>query len=328
MSNLDRLIRFSVVAEEMSFSKAARRLNVDQPWLSRQIQQLEAQMGFPLFVRSTRRVSLTEAGETLFQSARQLVEAADLCRQSTRDLMRIHSQTLALGVNPYSFWVPARKTILDAFQVRHPRVKIDVVSNYTSRLISKLQKRVIDVALIGQPCELAGFETIVLYSCPVSLLVPPGDPLAGERRIPMSALAGREIPVTDPKLNQERWDILYKPFFDAGAIPLIVREGETAVPFYARERRLPVLTVGWPHSEQGTLAEFVHVDFEGDVPQAKYALVRRDEPARGLLDYFWNTARRIVDNEVETVGAAVAAAAEVETLGRALEFAMQESLVA
>ena len=59
MSNLDRLIRFAVVAKEMSFSKAARRLNVDQPWLSRQIQQLEAQLGFALFVRSTRRVSLT-----------------------------------------------------------------------------------------------------------------------------------------------------------------------------------------------------------------------------------------------------------------------------
>src|SRR3546814_17438408 len=80
MSNLDRLIRFSVVAEEMSFSKAARRLNVDQPWLSRQIQQLEAQMGFPLFVRSTRRVSLTDEGEALFASAQDQIGRAS-CRE-------------------------------------------------------------------------------------------------------------------------------------------------------------------------------------------------------------------------------------------------------
>src|SRR3546814_6300678 len=94
MSNLDRLIRFSVVAEEMSFSKAARRLNVDQPWLSRQIQQLEAQMGFPLFVRSTRRVSLTDEGEALFASAHDLAEAAEQCRSEEhtselQSLMRI-----------------------------------------------------------------------------------------------------------------------------------------------------------------------------------------------------------------------------------------------
>src|SRR3546814_9550279 len=73
------------------------------------------------------------------------------------------------------------------------------------------------------------------------------------------------------------------PFFDAGARPMIVSEGETAVPFYARDRSLAVLTVGWPHSEQGALADFVHLDIEGEVPVAKYALVRREEPARGLL---------------------------------------------
>lgn len=322
MSNLDRLIRFSVVAEEMSFSKAARRLNVDQPWLSRQIQQLEAQMGFPLFVRSTRRVSLTDEGEALFASAHELAEAAEQCRQSSRDLMRMHSQTLVLGVNPYTFWVPARKLAIETFQARHPRVTIDIVSNYSARLISKLQKRLIDVALVGQPCEFPGLETLILYSSPVSLLVPPGDPLAGLGKVPMSALAGREIPVTNPKLNPERWDMLYKPFFDAGAHPMIVSEGETAVPFYARDRGLPVLTVGWPHSEQGALADFVHLDIEGDVPVAKYALVRREEPARGLLDHFWQTAERV--------------AAEFEVpqpplpkpVDRSVDLALQHALVA
>lgn len=322
MSNLDRLIRFSVVAEEMSFSRAARRLHVDQPWLSRQIQQLEAQMGFPLFVRSTRKVSLTGEGEALFASARELASAAESCRQSSRDLIRMHSQTLVIGVNPYTFWVPARKTAIDTFQTRHPRVTIDIVSNYSSRLISKLQKRLIDVALVGQPCDIPGLEAIILYKCPVSLLVPPEDPLAGLKTVPMEALAGRVVPVTNPKLNQERWDLIYRPFFDAGAIPLIVSEGETAVPFYARDRRLPVLTVGWPHSEQGTLSDFVHLDFEGDVPVAKYALMRRDEPARGLLDHFWQTAQGIAaDNS--PVAASVPSVED-----ESADLALQHALVA
>lgn len=132
---------------------------------------------------------------------------------------------------------------------------------------------------------------MVMYSSPVTLLVPKEDPLAKERRVPMSALAGRTIPVTDPKLNQARWDTLYKPFFDLGAEPMIVCEGETAVPYYARDRRLPVLTVGWPHSEQGTLADFVHIEFSDVAPRAEYVFVRRDEPPRGLLSHFWEAAK-------------------------------------
>src|SRR3546814_9957409 len=73
-------------------------------------------MGFPLFVRSTRRVSLTDEGEALFASAHDLAEAPEQCRKSSRDRMRLHSQTLVLGVNPYTFWVPARKLAIETYQ--------------------------------------------------------------------------------------------------------------------------------------------------------------------------------------------------------------------
>src|SRR3546814_6608650 len=96
-------------------------------------------MGFPLFVRSTRRVSLTDEGEALFASAHDLAEAAEQCRQSSRDLMRMHSQTLVLGVNPYTFWVPARKLAIETYQSRHPRVTIDRSEEHTSELQSLMR---------------------------------------------------------------------------------------------------------------------------------------------------------------------------------------------
>lgn len=292
MSDLDRLIRFSVVAEELSFSQAARRLHVDQPWLSRQIQQLESHMGFALFVRSTRKVSLTIEGEALFTHARELARVAEECRQASREMIRMHSVTLAIGVNPYTFWLPERKRIIDDFQRRHERVTISVVSNYTSRLLSKLRKRLIDVALVGLPFDFPDLETLVIHESRVSLLVPPGDPLAGRGRLPLAALAGREIPVITAKLNPGYWDVIYKPFVDAGAKPVTIVEGEAAIPFTARERAMPVVCVGWPHSEQGALSDFVHVELD-DAPVQRYALVRRREPARGLLTHFWETARQM-----------------------------------
>src|SRR5690606_39009267 len=121
MSDLDRVIRFSVVAEELSFSRAAKRLRVDQPWLSRQIQQLEAQLGFPLFVRSTRRVSLTPEGEALLVHATELARVAIQTREALKSLGRSHSSVISFGVNPYTYWVPARAKILDDFQARYAR---------------------------------------------------------------------------------------------------------------------------------------------------------------------------------------------------------------
>lgn len=294
MSDLDRLIRFSVVAEELSFSQAARRLHVDQPWLSRQIQQLESQMGFALFVRSTRKVSLTTEGEALFAHARELARVAEECRQASREMVRAHSSTLAIGVSPYMFWLPERKRIIESFQESHRRVTIDIVSNYSGRLVSKLRKRLIDAALMVEPAAQPDLEMLVVHTGRVSLLVPPEHPLAAlRRRASLADMAGREFPAMNQKLNPPFWGLVYQPFVDAGAIPVTAIEGDSAVPFYARERRLPMISICWPHSEQGQLSDFVHVEMDETAPSVRYSLVRRKEPARALLSHFWETARRL-----------------------------------
>lgn len=300
MSELDRLIRFAAVAEELSFSQAAKRLNVDQPWLSRQIQQLESHLGFPLFVRSTRKVVLTAEGERLFDTARALAQAASDSRQCIRDMTRSHNSSLAIGVNPFSYWVPERKLIMEAFQQRHERVTIDVVSNYTSRLLSKLRKRLIDLAIVQQPFDDSDLEVMVIHSSPISLLVPKEDPLASFRSVPMSALADRSMPMTNPHLNNAFADLLYGPLLELGLTPVIVPEGEPAVAHVAASERLPVVNIGWPHNIPGPLVDFVHVEFEGEAPQVHYALVRRKEAHRGLVDHFWNNAARVVGDVVPT----------------------------
>lgn len=298
MSELDRLIRFVAVAEDLSFSQAAKRLNVDQPWLSRQIQQLESHLGFPLFVRSTRKVVLTAEGLKLFDTARRLSQAATESRQCIRDMTRSHNSTLAIGVNPFSYWVPERHNILETFRQRHDRVTIDIVSNYTSRLLTKLRKRLIDLAIIQQPFDSDDLESMVIHSSRISLLVPPEDPLAASRSIPFSALAGRRIPMTNPRLNPALSELVYGSLIEAGMIPAVVPEGEPAVPHFAAIERLPVVNIGWPRNVPGPLIDFVHVELEGDVPEIKYALVRRKEAHRGLVDHFWNNAARIVGLQV------------------------------
>jgi DNA-binding transcriptional LysR family regulator len=294
VSELDRLIRFSVVAEELSFSRAARRLHVDQPWLSRQIQQLELQLGFALFVRSTRKVALTSEGEQLFCHTKELVRVADECRQASREMSRTRNLELAIGVYPFSFWIPERKELLDTFSARHPRVSLDISSNNRARLLSRLRKRLIDFALIPPPFKFPDLEAIVLHSSPTTLLVPAEDPLAAEGTIAMERLAGRTIPTFNPELSPEGYERYYGPLFAAGAVPYVVPEGHAAIPHYAAQQRLPVLCFHQDYRRaHGALADFVELSIEKDAPRVEYALVRRREPARAILEHFWSTAETI-----------------------------------
>lgn len=297
MSDLDRLTRFAAVAELLSFSAAARRLRVDQPWLSRQIQQLETQLGFPLFVRSTRTVALTREGEELYEKARELARCAEDCRNTAKDLSRAHEKVLALGVHPSTFWIAARRRIIETAQQRDSRVTIKVSSYYSRRLVSRLRNRSLDAAIVSQPFECPDFEYQLIYDSRLKLLVPPEDPLAATKSVPISALAGRQVPLLNPNLYPPAWEALYQPFVDAGLVPLTVKEGDVAIPFYAKEMRLPVISKGTHDVEHNSLRDFVAVELEGDVPHVQFALARRAEEPRALLLHFWNNACRLIEEE-------------------------------
>ncbi|MEH6743050.1 LysR family transcriptional regulator [Hyphomonas sp.] len=293
MSEIDRLIRFAAVAEELSFSKAARRLNVDQPWLSRQIQQLEMRLGFPLFVRSTRSVRLTREGELLYEEAYLLKVASDECLDKAKHMMKSHSQVIQVGVNPFTYWVPERRELFTQFEERHDRVSVEITSNYTSRLISKLRKRLIDFALIPLFSDLPDLESLIIHSSPVSLLVPKEDELANRDEITLDDLKGRKIPVTNPRINQEFYDRIYAPVIDRGCEAIIVPEGAQAIAHLAQEQRLPFISFSYPHSDPGVDGSFVHVPLTGRAPTVEYALVRRNEPPRATVSHFWKTAESL-----------------------------------
>ena len=111
--NLERVVRFYHVAEGRSFIKAAKKMNVDQTWLSRQIQQLEAQVGCRLLERSTRYVTLTPEGLEFFEAAHELAEAAKRVRTLASSLGTPKRRELVLGISSSTFWVPARQRLVE-----------------------------------------------------------------------------------------------------------------------------------------------------------------------------------------------------------------------
>lgn len=304
MSDLDRLIRFAVVAQELSFTKAARRLGVDQPWLSRQIQQLETQLGFLLFVRNTRQVALTAEGEALLAHANRLSEVVDQTREVVRNLSRSHRSIITLGVNPNTFWLPARTALLERFEGRYGQSKVELVSYFTPRLLSKLRKGLLDAVIVPAPEVFADLDSLIIHRSSPSLLVPPEDPFAQRESVQLSELNGRRIATTDPSLYPVVFRHKYGPIFDAGAVPVIVQEGPAAISFYAKAQRLIIVPLSWPDSDVIPPEGFVHVPIAPPLHQVQFAIVKRREESRMLLTQFWKIATEISDEVLREAQAA------------------------
>src|SRR6476620_10009049 len=143
--DLRQLRSFVAVAEELHFSRAAARLHLAQSALSAQIRQLEREIGGPLFVRSTRRVELTPAGEALLPDAQQLLALADAALERARGLVRGQGRSLVIGTlgpAPGGILAP----LIARFSARQPEVRVEIRAFDFTDTVDALRHRQADCA--------------------------------------------------------------------------------------------------------------------------------------------------------------------------------------
>src|SRR4051794_14937841 len=124
--DLHHLRYFVAIAEALSFSRAAVALDISQPALSRQMRDLERELGAPLFNREGRRISLTQAGVSLLQPARASLAEAERGRQSVREVIEARGGSLTIGSSPQSA-ATILAPVLGSFTARFPLAMLRVV---------------------------------------------------------------------------------------------------------------------------------------------------------------------------------------------------------
>lgn len=139
---------FVAVAEELSFSRAAKRLNVSQPPLSTQIRLMEQELGASLFARNRRSVALTHAGETLLEHARVALGQFDRAREMTRRAGRGEAGRLRVAFTSSVPLLDLFTAILRQFRTEHPDVTIDARLMSTGRQLEALAERRLDVGIL------------------------------------------------------------------------------------------------------------------------------------------------------------------------------------
>jgi DNA-binding transcriptional LysR family regulator len=190
-----RQLRYLVaLADERSFTRAAEREHIAQPALSQQIQKLEQELGLPLVERTTRRVSITDAGELLVARARRVLTELESARQ---ELDRVRGiQTGRVTVGAMNTMGPVDITLVLAdFHKRHPQVELTVREDNSDALAEMLRVDALDLAFLSvtERVESHGLALQQILMEELVVVLPPDHPLAERDEIRMGELAGEEF---------------------------------------------------------------------------------------------------------------------------------------
>ena len=222
---LRHLRYFLAVGEALNFTKAAARLRVAQPALSRQIQDLEDEIGVDLLRRSSRGVTLTAEGKLFLEEVRELLKHADESIERVRALARGEYGELHIGYAP----VPSTEILpptLAAFQKAVPRVKVLLHDLSSDELIAGLRNGTLELAIMVEPIgeQTVGIEFEVLRTEGLCVAMSAAQPLARLKSIPLERLADEPLVGLSRKGYPEYYDYLDRIFAPIHAKPRIVVE--------------------------------------------------------------------------------------------------------
>jgi DNA-binding transcriptional LysR family regulator len=187
---LRHLRHFVAVAEEQHFTRAAERLLVSQSGLSASIRALERELQAPLFVRTTRQVTLTEAGRALFTEAERILAQVRAAHDAVAAVRGVVRGTLSLGTEQCIAGVCVAG-LLAAFRRRHPDVEIRLRQAGSGALAEEMAAGRLDLAFaITSPADTPHLRCIPLASEPMTVLCHPGHRLAGDGALTPEDLGG------------------------------------------------------------------------------------------------------------------------------------------
>ena len=171
LMELRQLEQFVAVAEERHFTRAAARCHIVQSALSTSIRGLERELGAALFLRTTRRVQLTGAGQALLAEAQRTLSAeAAAARDAVHDVQNMVRGLLRVG-GTHSWLLLDQAAVLARFRTLHPHVEIRYTRGTSMSLIDAIQRGGLDIALVTRPPRLpAGLAATDLLTEPVALV--------------------------------------------------------------------------------------------------------------------------------------------------------------
>lgn len=304
--DLKALRCFAALAEELNFSRAAARLNLSQPAFSSQIRVLERRLGFSLFDRTTRQVTLSRRGDQLLPAVRRLLLTNQGVELAVEELRGGPPRKVVFGAAFYTLDIPERVRLLETFLREHGDVPLDVTPAWQNEIVGELQAGRMDVALlIGVAIPRVQYareialnpraETVFPDDLPrlvvrrerITLLIPAEAPLALCRTVPQGALAGQRVAMLAPVHGRALVDPILQMLEQVGAEPVVPPEPHAiGIERYARQFRIPAISLGWFPTAGGG-EDMVARPIAGFDHSTELSLVHAPGGLVGHADAFW-----------------------------------------
>jgi DNA-binding transcriptional LysR family regulator len=185
---LRQLGYFVAVAEELNFTRAARRVHIAQPPLSQQIRRLEQELGVDLFRRSKRQVALTEAGKEFLDQARRVLRCAAEAREAVGAVGKGERGRLAIAAIYSAAYVIVPR-ILRAFHARYPRVEVTLAEMSIAAQHRALHEGAIDVGIVRPPTFDTALNYLPIAQDRLIAVLPQRHPLARKQSVSLKEIA-------------------------------------------------------------------------------------------------------------------------------------------
>ena len=150
---------FLAIAREENITKAAQTLHVTQPTLSRQIAQLEEELGVKLFVRSNHNISLTEDGMILKRRAQEIISLADKTKKDFMNKEETLSGEIAIGSGEFQS-TRFLSRLIAAFKEKYPLVRYEIYSGNTGNIQDNIERGLLDIGLINEPVDIRKYDFV------------------------------------------------------------------------------------------------------------------------------------------------------------------------
>ncbi len=214
---------FIAVAEEMHFGRAALRLGVSQPPLSRRIMILERALGVPLFVRDRTGIRLTKSGQAALREAYRLMEQSNRLQQSARSAEAGESCVLTVGYLPSAFHdiLPA---LLTEFYRRRPDVDVVLKEFRTTEALKELRNGRIDVAFLRTSQNVEPLQSLLLRTERCVVALPIGHALENNDNVRISDLAFESLVVPSSREFPHYFNSVMEGFRNCHTRPRLVHE--------------------------------------------------------------------------------------------------------
>lgn len=198
------------LAEELHYQRAARKLRISQPMLTKNIQDLETILGGPLFVRnrsSRKNVTLNDAGRAYIEKARLSLLYGERAVHAARAVMQDVDVPFYIGRSPYTDPF-LTSTLLSIHLPLYPRLKIELASHYSVDLVHDLLDGTLDLVIANEPPESALLTQIQVAESPFYIAIARRDVLAAKPAVTFADLNGRKWVLFERRLHPPLYDSL------------------------------------------------------------------------------------------------------------------------